>query len=187
VLRYLCTGVGGRQPPHPYALAVVLHQSAELVVPAEQVPVLRDTIAMFLEASAINRSDPGTARRLFADLRSRPAAMPDPLASVVRELGSGDVAKLGARLAPHLSRLGQDAALSPDRSPPPKAAVYLLHGIDDNVIPAHESTRLADHLRPHTRVRALISGFLSHADIAERPGLTDTLKMIAFWKAVFSE
>ena len=47
VLRYLCTGNGGSEAPHPYTLAVVLHQSAELVVPVEQVAGLRDTIEIF--------------------------------------------------------------------------------------------------------------------------------------------
>jgi dienelactone hydrolase len=187
VLRYLCTGAGGTQAPHPYALAVLLHQSAELVVPAEEAPELRDTLETFLEASAINRSDPATAQRLFSELRSRSVWMPERSASLVRELADGDVASLGTRLTPHLGELGQDAALSPDRSPPPIATVYLLHGADDNVIPAQESARLAEHLRGRTRVRHLISGFLSHADLADEPGAADILKMITFWRGVLNE
>jgi fermentation-respiration switch protein FrsA (DUF1100 family) len=187
VLRYLCTGEGGPQGPHPYALAVLLHEAAELVVPVEQVPGVRNAIETFLEASAINRSDPESAQRLFSELRSQSSRMPDASASLVKALADGDVASLGARLTPHLNQLGQDAALSPDRSPPPIASVYLLHGADDNVIPAHESARLAEHLRGRTRVRHLISGFLSHADLADQPSAKDTLQMITFWKAVLNE
>ena len=156
-------------------------------MPAEQVSGLRQAVETFLDASTIKRTDAATAARLFSDLRSRASRMPDPSASLMRHLVEGDVAALGAVVAPHLGHLGQDAALSPDRSPPPIAAVYLLHGADDNVIPARESTHLAEHLHTHTRVRALISGFLSHADVADAPDVKDTLKMIAFWKAVLAE
>ena len=187
VLRYLCTGEGAPHAPHPYGLAVLLHQSAPLVVPAEQMSDLRNAMETFLDASAINRSHPERGRQLFAGLRSRSSHMPDPSASMVRDLIEGDVASLGARLRPHLDRLGQDAALSPDRSPPPIAAVYLLHGADDNIIPAQESTRLAAYLRPHTRVRHLISGFLTHADVAKQPSAVHTLKMIAFWQGLLAE
>ena len=187
VLRYLCAGNGGSEAPNPYALAVVLHQSAELAVPVEQVAGLRDTIEIFLEASTINRTDPGRARQLFSEARSRPSQMPDPSASLVRHLVEGNVASLGATLMPFLDQIGQDPALSPDRSSSPSAAVYLLHGSDDNVIPSQESTRLAAYLRLHTRARVLISGFVTHADIADKPGLKDIVNMIAFWRAVLAE
>ena len=187
VLRYLCTGEGGPDAPHPYGLAVLLHQSAEFVVPVEQVAHLKDTIDRFLDASAINRHDPEKAQLLFAELRARSSHMPDPSASLMRHLTSGDVASLGARITPHLSELGHDPALSPDRSPPPTATVYLLHGANDNIIPPQESTRLAEYLRAHTRVRHLLSGFLTHADVAEKPDVDDTVKMIAFWTALLTE
>jgi hypothetical protein len=65
--------------------------------------------------------------------------------------------------------------------------VYLLHGVDDNVIPAVESSRLAEHLRGKTRVRHLISGFLAHADVAAKPGPKDTWDMVRFWKELLAE
>ena len=43
--------------------------------------------------------------------------------------------------------MGDDPALSPERSAPPPVPVYLLHGTDDNVIPAVESALLAADLR----------------------------------------
>ena len=67
---------------------------------------------------------------------------------------------MGAHILPVLDRLGQDPALSPDRSAPPSAPVYLLHGTDDSVIPAVESELLAAYLHPHTDVHLLLSGFL---------------------------
>ncbi len=187
VLHYLCSGKGAPHLPHDYAVAIVLHQAAELAVPPQQIGPLRNAIERYLEASALRRTDPAKAEQLFAALRSKPSEMPEPSATLLRYVNERDVAALGARLMPYLPRLGQDPALSPERSPAPGAPVYLLHGSDDNVIPAIESARLAVHLRPKTRVRHLIGGFLTHVDIATTPGVQDTWDMIAFWKDVLGE
>ena len=187
VLRYLCSGEGAPQRPHDYALALVLHQAAELAVPADQVALLRESVEAFLEASALHRTDPEKAKQLFATLESRPSTMPEPSAMLLRYVNDRNVTALGATLLPYVSQLGQDPALSPDRSPPPIAPVYLLHGIDDNIIPAVESARLAEHLRDKTRVRPLIGGFLTHVDVAGRPGVKDTLEMVRFWKELLDE
>jgi dienelactone hydrolase len=187
VLRYLCTGEGAPHPPHDYAVAVFLYQAAELVVPPEQVAPLRKGVQAFLEASAVNRHDPATGDRLFAAARSRHLEMSEPSATLLKYVGDRNVSALGARLRPYLDQLGQDPALSPDRSPVPTAPVYLLHGVDDHVIPAMESIRLAEHLRGKTRVRHLLSGFLTHVDVANRPGVQDTWDMISFWKEILGE
>ncbi len=187
VLRYLCSGKSASPQPHDYAVAVVLHQAADLAVPSEQVAPLRSAIESFLEASALSRTDPDRSKRLFAALESRPDEMPEPSATLLRYLNARDVTALGARLLPYLPQLGQDASLSPDLSPAPAAPVYLLHGIDDNVIPAAESDLLADHLRGKTRVRKLVGGFLTHVDVSGRPGVKDTWNMISFWKSLLGE
>lgn len=187
VLRYLCTGEGTPRPPHDYALAVMLYQAAELVVPPEQVAALRQGVEAFLDASAVNRQDPEKGDRLFAAARSRHLEMPEPSATLLKHVGDRNVSALGARLLPYLDQLDQDPALSPDRSPVPTAPVYLLHGVDDRVIPAMESIRLAEHLRGKTRVRHLLSGFLTHVDVASRPGVKDTWAMIDFWKEILGE
>ena len=187
VLRYLCTGEGGSRPPHVYSLAVVLHQAAEFAVPPEQVAALREGIEAFLDASAVNRRDPDKAEGMFDAVRSRQLEMAEPSATLMKYVGDGNVAALGARLLPYVDSLGQHPALSPDRSPVPTAAVYLLHGVDDNLIPARESSLLAAHLRGKTRVRHLLSGFLTHADVASRPSVKDTWEMIAFWTALRDE
>ena len=187
VLRYLCTGEGAARPPHDYALAVVLHQAAELAVPPEQVTPLREAIETFLEASALDRQEPEKAAVLFEAVRSRQLEMAEPSATLLKDVSDRNVSALGARLVPYLPRLGQDPALSPDRSPAPAAPVYLLHGADDRVIPAIESTRLAEHLRGSTRVRHLLSSFLTHVDVAARPGVRDTWEMIDFWKEILGE
>jgi hypothetical protein len=151
------------------------------------VSALREGIEAFLEASAVNRGDPETAERMFNAVRSRQLEMAEPSATLLKYVSDANVGALGARLLPYVDSLGQDPALSPDRSPVPTAAVYLLHGVDDNVIPARESSLLAAHLRGKTRVRHLLSGFLTHADVADRPSVKDTWEMIAFWTALREE
>jgi dienelactone hydrolase len=195
VLRYFCTGVepplpGGHtthRPPHDYALAVLLHQAAELAVPQDQVVQLRRGIQTFLQASALARMDQARALQVLEGGRALQDQLPEPSRTLMALVNNRDVAALGTRLLPYLDRLGQDPALSPDRSPAPAAAVYLLHGSDDNVIPAVESELLAAHLKDTTRVRTLLSGSLTHVDLSNRPTLTDTWRMIAFWKAALGE
>jgi dienelactone hydrolase len=195
VLNYLCTGmeplIDGRAPaarrPHDYAVAVLLHQAAELAVPSGQVDLLRHAIETFLQASSVNRTSVEDAAQLFADARARQAALPEPSRTFMKHVNDRDVAALGRALLPYVNRLGQESSLSPDRSPPPSAPVYLLHGADDNVIPAVESALLADHLREHTRVRQLLTRYLTHVDLTARPTAKDMWDMIAFWKALLDE
>jgi dienelactone hydrolase len=195
VLKYLCTGIEPaigsesprRRPPHDYALAVLAHQAAEHAVPSAQVAPLRQAIETFLQASALNRTSRDEAARLFDEARKHQAELPEPSHTLMKLVNDRDVAALGRFLGPHIDRLGQDASLSPDRSAPPSAPVYLLHGADDQVIPAVESALLAQHLRPHTRVRQLLSRYLTHVDVAARPTMKDTWDMVAFWKAVLAE
>ena len=89
VLRYLCTGVGGRPgtriarrtvavrrkappTPHDYGLAVLLYGLADRVVPAAQVEPLKDGVHRFLLASALDRTDkPAAALEFDGPSRAR--------------------------------------------------------------------------------------------------------------------
>ena len=44
-------------------------------------------------------------------------------------------------------------SLSPERATPPIAPIFLLHGVDDNVIPSVETVLLAEHLKGKARVQ----------------------------------
>jgi hypothetical protein len=195
VLRYLCTGIepgdaGGvrrLRPPHDYGLAVVLHDAAESIVPPGQTEVLRDGVETFLEASALARIDADRSARAFDAARTLQSAMPEPAATLMKYVNDRDVAALGARLLPYLDTLGQDPSLSPDRSPFPSAPIYLLHGADDNVIPAVESELLAADLQRSTRVRVLLSHVLAHADMIRRPTAMETWRLMSFWKSLMAE
>ncbi len=71
--------------------------------------------------------------------------------------------------------------MSPSRSPRPSGPVYLLHGMDDNVIPAIESTRLAENLRGHAPVRLLLSPLISHAEADQAGNVMDIVRLGSFW------
>ena len=195
VLRYLCTGIepaasgttSAERPPHDYALAIVLHQAAELAVPQDQIGPLRNAIELFLRASTVTRTSRDRAAELFKASRELEATLPEPSRTLLKHVNDRDVVSMGARLLPYVDQLGRDPSLSPDRSTPPSAPVYLLHGADDNIIPAVESELLAEHLRPHTRVRQLLSRYLTHVDVAAQPTMRDTWEMVAFWKGVLGE
>ncbi len=84
----------------------------------------------------------------------------------MRYVNDRDVAHLGSILLPHVTKLGDDRMLSPAREATPAAPVYLLHGTDDNVIPAIESFLLADTLRGRgVTVHQLATPLITHAEV----------------------
>jgi dienelactone hydrolase len=196
VLRYLCTGVEPSRPadtsdaltatendlvPHDYGLAVILLTVADRLVPAEQVDAFRDSVRRFLWASYLDAVDKSEAAQEFTAVRAVARTLPEPSAILLDYLNNRDVVHLGSRLQPYIGFYGNDPALSPSRSPKPVAPVFLLHGRDDNVIPAVESQYLADELRGHARVRLLVTNLLSHAE-ADRPArAVDVIRLITFW------
>ena len=181
VLAYLSMGAGtttGR-PPHEYGAAVVLLGIADRVVPPEQVEPLRIAVRRFLRASPLTRLDRPRAEDEFAALRALAAEMPEPSATLLKFVDDRDVAQLGPRLLPHLGGYGDEPSLSPSRSPKPSAPVFLLHGIEDNVIPSSESEYLAQDLERHVPVRLLLTGLISHAEIVD-VRVQDVMRLAAF-------
>jgi dienelactone hydrolase len=206
VLRYLCTGVeppaprlvrlkpdttktGGQpviRPPHDYGVAVILLGIADRLVPPPQVEPLRAAVRRFLWASHLDRVDKPQADREFAALRELATHLPQPSATLLAHVNDRDVVHLGPRLLPYVGAYGRDPALSASKSPKPSAPVFLLHGTDDNVIPAIESEYLAEELRGHAPVRLVLSGLISHAE-ADRPmHVGDVLQLAGFWGDLLS-
>ena len=190
-LRYLCTGVepdGTRRPPHDYGLAIVLLGAADRVVPPDQVAPLRAAILSFLEASRLDMVDTVAAAREFARATAEAAALPEPARTYMGYVNARDVARLGPVLLPHLSNLGGDPALSPDRSPAPDAPVYLLHGVDDNVVPASESRLLAADLRKRgVTVHLLLTPLVTHAEVDRSASASAVWELIDFWARLLGE
>ena len=184
-LRYLCSGVqpdGVRRPPHDYGVVIILLGVAELVVPADQVESLRAGILTFLEASHVDMVDKPRAAGIFDRARTLAATMGEPARTLMTYVNNRDVAHLGPILLPYVSAMGGDPALSPAKSPPPSAPVYLLHGLDDNVIPAVETTLLAVDLKSRGgRAYALATPLITHAEVDRTPTAKEVWNLVRFW------
>ena len=190
-LRYLCTGIqpdGSHRPPHDYGLAIVLLGAADRVVPPAQVQPLRNAILSYLEASRLDMVDKAKAAAEFERAKQLATSLEEPSHTYMNYVNARDVARLGPVLLPHVSELGGDPALSPARSPFPAAPVYLLHGTDDNVIPAIESVLLADALRSRgVDVHQLATPLITHAEVDRSATATAMLKLVGFWADLLGE
>jgi hypothetical protein len=199
VMRYLCTGIEVRPmpdvtlgvsvrppnfvlPPHDYGVAVILLSLADQMVPGAQVDRLRAGVRQYLWASALDGGvDKTRAPAEFEAVQRLQRTLPEPSATLLRYVIERDVVHLGARLLPRISQTGPAYAMSVSKSPKPTAPVFLLHGLEDNVVPAVESEYLAADLRGHAPVRLLLSGLISHAE-ADRPmHVNDVLQLAGFW------
>jgi len=206
VLRYLCTGVepsaprlvrlkpdttetSGQpiiRPPHDYGVAMILLGLVGRVVPPAQVKALRAAVRQYLRASALDTVDKPQAALEFAALRELAKKLPEPSSTLLRYVNDRDVVHLGPRLLPYVGFYGGDPALSASKSPKPSAPVFMLHGLEDNVIPSIESEYLAEDLRGHAPVRLLLSGLVSHAE-ADRPmRVGDVAQLAGFWGDLLS-
>jgi dienelactone hydrolase len=190
-LRYLCTGRqpdGAVRPPHDYGVAIILLGVAERVVPKEQAPLLREAILAFLHASHVDMVDKPQAQIEFARAKSMADALPEPARLLMAYVNERDVASLGGILAPHAQALGGDPALSPDKADVPSAPVYLLHGTDDNVIPAVESSLLADSLRARGgHATQLATPLITHAEVDRSAAARAILDLVSFWANLLDE
>jgi hypothetical protein len=157
------------------------------VVPPDQVEPLRQAILTYLHASHLSLYDRARAEQEFAAARALENRLERPAATLMSYVNDRAVGRLGPLLLPHLAGLGEHPALSPSRSPPPAAPVYLLHGSEDNVIPASETWLLARELERATDVRTLVTPLISHAEaIRGAPGLEEW-RLVQFWEALLSE
>jgi len=189
-MRYLCTGQlpdGTIPTPHEYGAAIILLAAVDRVVPADQSDALRRNVTDFLDASSVASTDTTRAESMLEGVRARAALLPEPSRTLMHEVLTADLASLGPKLLPFDDDLGSDAALSPDRSPAPAVPVFLMHGSTDNVIPSSEAPLLADYLRSHGTpgVTMLVSPFLTHASIAAQINLSETGRLVYFWRNVF--
>jgi len=198
-LRYLCTGIEPARPddpedgaprfraPHDYGVAIILLGLADRIVPEAQVEPLRAGILTFLQASQLDAIDKARSAETFEHARRVARSLPEPSATLMGLVNDRNVKELGSRLLPVLEGVTYEDSLSPERSPAPAAPVFLLHGADDNVIPAVETVLLAHHLDGQTRVRYLLSDLISHASADRAPGPGDVLRLVGFWADILDE
>ena len=190
-LRYLCTGEvpgGGNRPPHDYGVAIILLGVADRVVPADQAEPLRDAIRAFLNASHVAMVDEARAAVEFERARTMAEQLPEPARTLMKYVNDRDVGRLGPLLLPHTADLGGDPALSPSQAATPTFPVYLLHGIDDNVIPAVESELLGETLRSAgAEVSQLSTPLITHAEVDRAPGAGAVWELVQFWANLLDE
>jgi len=189
VIDYLCTGRlpdGTVQPAHDYGVAILLLAALPHLVPPDQVAALDGAVRAFLNASIVDDHDSEAAVPLFAHARRLSEALPEPAASIMRDVNARDATRLGPMLLPFAELVGGDPALSVERSPIPRAPVFLVHGATDNVIPQSETVSLAAYLRAqgHTRVTSLLSPAISHADPSTQLSVRDVWQLIDVWVAI---
>jgi dienelactone hydrolase len=190
-LRYLCTGIqpdGSKRPPHDYGVVIILLSVADQVVPPDQVEPLRHVILTYLEASRLDLVDKNESWNTFQRVRAMTASLPEPSKTLMGYVNERDVAHLGPILLPHVTKLGDDRELSPAIQATPRAPVYLLHGTDDNVIPAIESVLLADTLRSRgVKVHQLATPLITHAEVDRSATAFAMWKLVGFWADLLGE
>ena len=190
-LRYLCTGIqpdGVARPPHDYGVVVILLNVAELVVPAGQVEPLRLAIRTFLRASSLDMIDKARAEREFARATAMESALPEPARTLMHDVNTRNVKRLGPRLEPIVGGYAAAPSLSPERSRPTRSQVFLLHGADDSVVPAIESTLLGDWYRSQqTPVRVLVTPLITHAEVDRAASQREIWNLVSFWRQVLEE
>ena len=187
VVRFLCTGVqpdGSRRTPHEYSLVVILMNTSEQAVPAEQVAPLRAAIMSNMQAQHLAMVDQKAAAAEFTRTQAMTAALPEPARTLMTYANARDVAALGPMLLPHTGAFTSDPALSPATAPAVTAPVFLLHGADDNVVPAIESRRLAQALTGKAPVHLLVTSLITHAEVDRPPTAGEVWELIRFWRAV---
>jgi hypothetical protein len=180
----------GVHPPHDYGLAVTLLNLADRVVPADQVGPLSKGIDGFLLASSLAVTDPPKAIPIFEEMKKYQETLPEPSRTYMQYVNDRAVDKLGPILLPVADALKDHPAmpaLSPERATPPIAPIFLLHGVDDNVIPSVETVLLAEHLNGKARVKGLLSGLITHAEVNRTATSTEVWRLAGFWRAIMSE
>lgn len=187
-IQYACTGVlpdGTLQPAHDYGLAVLLLQGLPHLVPSEQVAPLDAAVRAFLDASIVDAYDPAAAEVLFANARALAAPLDEPARTIMAEVNARDATRIGPRLIGLAEIVGGDPRLSPERSPLPRARVFLVHGAHDNVIPQTETLSLDAFYRAHgVRVDSLLTPAVSHADPNAQVAAGDVWDLIRLWTRV---
>jgi dienelactone hydrolase len=194
-LRYLCTGVqpgGEKRPPHDYGVAIillgVLGVGGEHVVPSDQTEPLRQAILAFLDASHLDMVDKPRAKIAFDRARELAKNLGEPARTLMGYINDRSVDKLGPILVPHLKLLSGDDALSPARAAAPSGKVYLMHGTEDNVIPAIETSLLAETLRTRgVRVHAMVTPLITHAEVDRSAAFRAFWDLSRFWGSLLAE
>jgi hypothetical protein len=184
-----CSAISS-EPRRARWFAVVLLNLADRVVPADQVEALAKGIDGFLLASSLAVTDPPKSVPVFAAMKEYQETLPEPSRTYMQYVNDRAVDKLGPILLPVADALKTHpgmSALSAERATPPSAPIFLLHGIDDNVIPSVETVLLAEHLERKADVTGLLSGLITHAEVNRTPGAIEVWRLAKFWREIMKQ
>jgi pimeloyl-ACP methyl ester carboxylesterase len=159
---------------------------ADQVVSPEQVEPLRAAILSFMKASHLDMVDKAAAALEFAHAREMERALPEPARTYMGYVNDRNVPALGKLLLPHVALFENIPALSPELTSGITAPVFLIHGADDNVVPASESRMLAERLSGQVPVQLLITPLITHAEVDRGAGVVDIWRLIRFWYALLN-
>jgi pimeloyl-ACP methyl ester carboxylesterase len=163
-------------PPHRYAGRILAHAYASELFAVEDADTARQALKLQL-----------TER--YAEATRARARLTAPGEQRLRDVLEGPSPELRALLLRaserHAAALG---SLSPSgRLARLRVPVFLLHGLDDPIVPSSESEWLARELPPDALRRVLLTPALRHAEGSATPAASDTLRLVAFLGAVFRE
>ncbi len=174
--RYLCTGQlpegRGYLKPHDYAVGVLLLNLCGRLVPPSQSQPLAEGISAFLQ------EDNERGNRMIQQL-------PEPSSQILSWVEARDASKLAPMMLSELGHFASNPNLSPERSAPPAAPVFLLHGEGDSLIPSFETESLARYLQGKTEVHWLVTPLISHVQLDQRPKLRDVWNLLRLWQKIF--
>jgi pimeloyl-ACP methyl ester carboxylesterase len=161
---------------HDYGPLVLVYSSIEDFFPADDVPIARDALRLWLGEQ-------------FDDAREKAEGLSPASAERMRTLFDHKVASLAPELLAEIEkRRDEMRAVSPhDHMKDVKVPVYLLHGAGDSVIPASETLWLeAD--APRGIVRAtLVSAAIEHVELHGEPSAGDKWALVHFMSGVLAE
>ena len=129
--------------------------------------------------------DKPAATKEFAQMREYAETLPEPAKTLMGYVNDRAVDKLGPILLPVADALKDHPAmpsLSAERADSPVAPIFLLHGIDDNVIPSMETVLLAEYLRGRATVYGLLSGLITHAEVNRAANPIEVWRLAKFWR-----
>jgi pimeloyl-ACP methyl ester carboxylesterase len=180
-MRFLAQGetVGGHyREPHIYGSAVELRMFADKLVPPEDTAAFRASLLAYLE----ERGD---------DAKSIAGNTGSESQRLIRLVLDGKNGSLTSTLVPLVEQFTPDSLLSPLWAPhAPRCPVYLLHGAEDNVIPASETSALADSLSGKCNVEALVTDLIQHVELKKQatlPPVVSFYRMSRFWTRLLRE
>ena len=148
----------------------------------------RTGIDGFLLASSLAVTDPPKAIPVFEEMKKYQETLPEPSRTYMQYVNDRAVDKLGPILlpvadAPQRSS-GDVVTFTRAGDAPPTAPIFLLHGVDDNVIPSMETVLLAEHLKGKARVQGLLSGLITHAEVNRTATSTEVWRLAKFWRSI---